>query len=227
VRQYQDETNLRCTLFIDASGSMSFAGRHQRPEESKLQYVQRLATAISQIVAGQRDQVGVAIAADGLVAFHPPQGTPSHVWRVQNAIEELSPAPASKLDVALRTLFDRSTGRGVLIVMSDFLVDDLDAAFASVRLFRHRRWEVVVLHIVHPDEERLPTGSAYRFDGLEADGSVDCSPADVARSYEEAFEHHAATVRATALAAGCDYRRVSTAVPYMQTLGGFLVERVG
>ena len=38
---------------------------------------------------------------------------------------------------------------------------------------------------------------------------------------------HVATVRSLALAAGCDYRRVSTAVPYLQTLRGFLVERSG
>ena len=111
--------------------------------------------------------------------------------------------------------------------MSDFLVDDLEKAFASVRLFRHRRWEVVLLHLIHPDEERLPEGLAFRFEGLEDDGRVDCSPAEIRQLYQERFEAHVAAVRRLALAAGCDYRRVSTAVPYLQTLGGFLVERSG
>jgi hypothetical protein len=47
--------------------------------------------------------------------------------------------------------------------MSDFLVDDLEALFASIRLFRHRQWEVVLIHLIHPDEERLPEGAAFRF----------------------------------------------------------------
>ena len=230
VRLYQDETNLLCTIMIDASRSMLFSGVSQQIEQSKLRHVQYLATGMSQVIGAQRDQVGVAIAGDGLVELMPPSGVPSHVWRVQQMIENLDPAklsPRTDLPKALRELFDRLTCRGVLVVMSDFLVNDLEAVLASVRLFRHRRWEVILLHIVHPQEEHLPTGMAYRFEGLENDGEVDCSPADVARTYEAAFEHHAAMVRATALAAGCDYRRVSTATPYLQTLGNFLVERTG
>jgi hypothetical protein len=111
--------------------------------------------------------------------------------------------------------------------MSDFLVDDLEQTFASLRLFKHRRWEVVLLHLIHPDEERLPEGAAYRFEGLENDGRVDCSPADIRRMYQERFDAHVAMVRRLGLAAGCDYRRVSTNVSYPQTLSGFLVERSG
>jgi hypothetical protein len=107
------------------------------------------------------------------------------------------------------------------------LVDDPEQVFASLRLFRHRRWEVILLHIVHPDEERLREGVAYQFEGLENEGRIDASPADVKRLYEEAFASYCARIRELALAAGCDYRRVSTATPYLQTLGGFLVERAG
>jgi hypothetical protein len=113
------------------------------------------------------------------------------------------------------------------MVLSDFLVENLEETFGPIRLFRNRGWEVILLHLIHPDEERLPTGLAYRFEGLENDGRMDCSPADIARAYEKRFQSHAAAVRTAALAAGCDYRRVSTGVSYLQTLGGFLVERSG
>jgi hypothetical protein len=115
----------------------------------------------------------------------------------------------------------------VLLLLSDFIVDDLDDVFAAVRLFRHRQWEVIVLHVIHPDEERLPDGAAFRFEGLENEGRIDCTPAEIRTLYQERFAAHAAAVRTSALAAGCDYRRVSTAIPYLQTLGGFLVERSG
>jgi uncharacterized protein (DUF58 family) len=228
IRLYQDETNLLCTMLVDASRSMQYAGHGQKPDESKLRYVQRLATAMSHIIGSQRDQVGLAIAAGGLVELLPPAAAPLHLWRVQRTLETLDEqklAPQTDLASALRSTFDRLTRRGVLVVMSDFLVDDLEAVFANVRLFRHRRWEVVIMHLVHPEEERLPTGMAYRFEGMENDGAIDCTPADVARGYEQAFEAHAATVRALALAAGCDHQRVLTSTPYLQTLGGFLVER--
>jgi hypothetical protein len=109
--------------------------------------------------------------------------------------------------------------------MSDFLMDDLSEVFAAVRLFRHRNWEVAVLHLVHPDEERLPEGTAFRFEGMEGERSMDCTPVEVRALYQRRFQQHLAVVRQFALAGGCDYRLVSTAVPYLHTLGGFLVDR--
>jgi hypothetical protein len=147
--------------------------------------------------------------------------------RLYGALDAASPAGTSELAAGLHELFTRATRRGVLLLLSDFLVDDLETVFAAVRLFRHRRWEVVVLHVIHPDEERLPDGMAYRFVGMEGEGVTDCSPAEVQGLYQERFDAHAAMVRSLALAAGCEYRRASTGSGYLSVLGGFLVERTG
>jgi uncharacterized protein (DUF58 family) len=227
VRLYQDETNLRCTMMIDASGSMLFGGYRGGKLGSKLAYVQYLSTALSYLIGAQRDQVGLAIAADGLVDLLAPAGTPTHIQKLQRRIESISTVPATNLALALRQTFDRLTRRGVLMVMSDFLVEDFDAIYSMLRLFRHRRSEVIVLHIIHPDEEQLPEGGAYRFEGMENDGAVDCSSAQVREAYEKGFSAHVVAVRGVALSAGCDYRRVSLATPYLETLMGFLVEREG
>jgi uncharacterized protein (DUF58 family) len=224
IRLYQDETNLVCTLAIDASESMRF-GSHRG--SSKLEYAQYLATGMSHVIGRQQDQAGLAILAGGLRNVLSPGGTASHLMRVQSEIETLKTEPATDLAGGLRELFGRLPRRGVLALFTDFLVDDLEKTFAAIRLFRHRRWEVVILHLVHPDEEQLPEGTAYRFEGMENDGAIACSPAEIRAEYARKFENHATSVRGMALAAGCDYRRVSTAIPYMQTLGGFLVERSG
>jgi len=142
-------------------------------------------------------------------------------------IDRMATRPTTRMARGLGELFQRSRRRGVLLLMSDFLMEDLEEVFAVVRLFRHRSWEVVVLHLVHPDEERLPEGMAFRFDGMEDEGRVLCSPAEIRTAYRRRFAAHLAKVRQLALAGSCDYRRVSTAVPYLQILGGFLVERSG
>lgn len=237
VRLYQDETNLLCTLAIDASGSMRFGGNDRGGNDrggndrgsngSKLEYVQYLATALSHIISLGQDQVGLAVLDDRLRESIPPGGTMAHVQGIQELIENLATRPSTRMAAALRDLFERSHRRGVLLLMSDFLADDLEDIFAAVRLFRHRNWEVVILHLVHPDEEKLPEGTAYRFEGMENDGQLNCSPAEIRTIYQERFAAHLAMVRQLALAGGCDYRRVSTAIPYLQTLGGFLVERAG
>jgi uncharacterized protein (DUF58 family) len=227
VRLHQDETNLVCTLAIDASQSMQFRGRAARGALSKLEYAQYLATALSHVILQGQDQVGLALLGDRLREFIPPGGTLSHAARIQERIEHITTEPTLNMAESLRLLFERSQRRGVLLLMSDFLMDDLEAVFASVRLFRHRQWEVVVLHIVHPDEERLPDVLAYRFEDMEDTGNVSCSPTEIRSAYEERFAAHLAMVRKLALVDGCDYRRVSTAIGYLQVLGGFLVDRAG
>jgi uncharacterized protein (DUF58 family) len=241
VRLYQEETNLRCLLALDVSRSMLFGGSstgfqpvrlaHRQDAYatagSKLEYAQYLSTALSQVISQGRDQVGLAVLADRLLDLLPPGSTSSHVASIQAQIEALLSRPTLKLASALEELFQRLEQRGVLLLISDFLLDDLDRTFAVLRLFRHRRWEVILLHLVHTAEERLPEGTAFRFEGLENEGRVDCSPGEIRAQYEELFRQHLVAVRTLALSCGCDYRRVSTATPYLQTLGSFLVERTG
>jgi uncharacterized protein (DUF58 family) len=229
LRLYQDETNLVCTVLIDASASMKFSGRNQGSPGtgSKLEYSQYLSTALTHLICHGQDQAGLAIAADSLRNFVAPGSTPGHLTSLHQVIEKISTWPATNLGHSIRQLFERLSRRGVLIIMSDFLCEDLEDTFAAIRLFRSRHWEVVTLHLVHPQEERLPVGTAYRFHGLENEGSVNCSPSEIREAYERRFESHCTMVRAMALATGCDYRRISTATPYLQTLTGFLVERGG
>jgi uncharacterized protein (DUF58 family) len=224
VRLFQDETNLLCTFVIDASGSMQFGSSRRG---TKLEYAQYLATALAYVINRGQDQVGLAVATDRLETFLPPSGGRSHLEQVHERVESIETRPVTRMGAALRDLFERQSRRGVLLVLSDFLMEDLEATFAALRLFRHRQWEVITLHLIDPDEERLPEGTAYRFEGLEGEGDVNCSPDEIRALYEQRFEAHAASVRALALAEGCDYRRVSTAIGYLQTLGDFLVERSG
>ncbi|MEN6407112.1 MAG: DUF58 domain-containing protein [Thermoguttaceae bacterium] len=228
VRLHEEETDLSCTLAIDASGSMRFGAAGRRDATgSKLEYVQYLATALSHVISRGQDQVGLAVLNDALDSWIGPGATMSHIERLQQVIEGIATHPSPRMAGGLRELFERCRRRGALLLMSDFLMDDLEEVFAALRLFRHRGWDVVVLHVVHPDEERLPDGTAYRFEGMENDGQVSCSPAEVCTAYRERFAAHLAMVRQWALAGGCEYRRVSTAVSYLQTLGGFLVARAG
>lgn len=234
VRLFQDETNLQCTLVIDASASMLFGSPRgalqsrfaaNRQSQGKLSYVQYLATGLSHIISRQQDMVGLAVVADGLTTFLAPGAAPTHVARLQQKIATLRTDWHTNLTGGLQELYSRSRRRGVLVVFSDFLVDDLEMTFGILRMFRQRRDEVALLHVIHPDEERLPEGNAFRFVGLEHEGTIDCRIADVRQQYEQRFAAHIALVRALAISCGCTYQRVSTATPYIQTLRSLLHAR--
>src|SRR5687768_4571148 len=157
LRLFQDETNLLGMLAIDASGSMRFGG-HDGQRVTKLEYAQYLATALSHVINRGQDQVGVAVLTQQLESYVPPAGGQNHLARVQETIERIETRPTTTMGEALRDLFQRTTRRGVLILMSDFLMEDLEGVFAALRLFKHRQSEVIALHLVDPDEERLPEG---------------------------------------------------------------------
>lgn len=228
VRLFQDETNLLCTLGIDVSASMRFGAKSETDlAGSKLEFAQYLSTAFAHVIQRGQDQVGLAILGERLIESIPPGGTPTHVAHIQQLIEQLETEPTLKLAEGVRSLFERTRSRGVLILFSDFLIDDLDELFAALRLFRHRRFEVVLLHLVHPDEEQLPSGAAFRFEGLEGEGRVDCSPDDIREEYARGFARHLSIVRTYALADGCTYRLVPTSQSYLHVLSSFLVERTG
>jgi len=228
LRLYEDETNLVATLVLDVSRSMVFGARSMRDTTgSKLDYGRYITAALAYIIMRERDRFGLALVSDTLEAFLAPASTSTQLDTAVTALEGVTPAPDTALAPALRDLFSRLRKRGMLVIVSDFLVDDLEQLFSAIRLFRHERFGVLLLHVLHPQEERLPTGPAYRFEGLEGEGHRNCSPQEVAELYERRFRAFLTGLRSRAAAAGCSYHLFSTAIPYVDHLKKLLVERHG
>lgn len=228
VRVYEDETNLVATLMLDISRSMLFGGRSARDTAgSKMDYARCICAALAHVIIRERDRFGLALASSRLDGYLPAGSTPGQLDAVLGAIEDVEPAPDTALSQPLRELFARLSQRGVLILVSDFLDDDLEGLFAAIKLFRHRHFGVLLLHVLHPQEEKLPAGPAYRFEGLEGEGSRICSPQEIAHLYERRFRSFLTGLRTRAVAAGCDYHLLPTTVPYVQHLKKLLVERHG
>lgn len=226
LKLFQDETNLNCTIVLDVSGSMEQgAKRHSNLSGSKLEWGQYFATALSHLIVLGRDAVGMGLVGEQLVDYWPPSSAYQHRMLLHEQIERLRPAGRSELAGSLDELILRVSQRGVLLLISDFLVDSLEPLISSLRKYRSRGWEVIALHLVHPDEERLPEGMAFRFTGFEADGTVDCQLSEVRREYEKRFNLHLAATRAALLGVGCEYHRASTKTSYLEVLRSFLVLR--
>jgi len=108
VRIHEEETNLLCTLALDASGSMRFGGRQRDARPSKLEYAQYLATALAHVISRGQDQVGLAVLDQRLRETLPPGATASHVELIYTVIEELVTRPTTHMAAGLRELFERS-----------------------------------------------------------------------------------------------------------------------
>ena len=226
LKLYQDETDLSCTMLVDSSGSMLQGAKSPRNHQgSKLEWSQFFTTALSHLIVLHRDAAGFAGFVDNSVVYLPPSSSIAQRGVLHGAISNLLPRGKTHLEEILSDLSLRGNRRGVLIILSDFLVDSMEAVLSNLRKFRMRGWETVAMHLVHPDEQRLPAGNAFRFVGLEFDGFVNCMTSQVRKEYEDRFQKHLEKTRSSLLGVGCDYHLISTSTNYLDVLRSFLILR--
>ncbi len=226
LKLFQDETDLRCTLLLDCSGSM-YQGSHSDSDSrgSKLEWMQYFATALSHLILLGRDAVGLCTVRQGVEEMLPPSASMLQRSLLHQSIERLRPQGETDLASGLDGLLIQSGRRGVLLTISDFLVPNLDSMVSGFRKFRARGWEVIALHLIHPDEVTLPAGNAYRFIDLEGAGEVNCQMTEIRRAYEDRFQAHLKLTREAFFAAGCSYHRIMVSESYLDVLRSFLVMR--
>ncbi|QDV43560.1 hypothetical protein Enr13x_34170 [Stieleria neptunia] len=224
LKIFQDETDLNCTLVLDVSGSMA-QGAGNQTAGAKLEWMQYFATALSHLIVFNRDAVGLAVIGEQLTEYIAPSSSTQSRQLMHHTIEQLEAAGTTQLGQGLEDVLKRSPRGGVLVILSDFLVDSIDEVVSRIRTFRARGWEVITIHLIHPDEQNLPDGNAFRFAGLEGDGVVSCQLSEVRHAYQQRFEALAVMIRNVLSSSGSDYYRVSTNESYLEVLRSFLVVR--
>jgi uncharacterized protein (DUF58 family) len=200
---------------------MKFSGGSET-RWTKLEYARYLLAATAYLVTQSRDQVGLAVGGGGLDLYLEPQAGFHHLDLVLNALEKIKPEPATNLGKVLNDLFPRLRRRAMLVIFSDFLEPSSDELFQALRIYRHRHFEAILFHVIDPLERDLPEGRSYRFRDPEGPGFVDAAPMEIRTAYRERFAKFLEDTRRQALAAGCDYERIDTDVPYPEALRRFL-----
>jgi uncharacterized protein (DUF58 family) len=222
VRQYEEETNLRATIVLDVSKSMAWTGASMRgvPREigavdrlTKLAYAERMVAAISLLFLRQRDAVGLVRFDDQIRSSIPPRARNGQWRRVIAALEEQGSGKASSAPAALHQAARLINRRGLIVLVSDLLMDmpDVENAMRGLRAAGH---DVTVLHIMDPAERELPAGGEALFVDTETDLSVPASVADVRAAYRNTVEEVIGEWRTMFGALGIGYAVVSTDAPF-------------
>jgi len=222
LRLYDAERNLLTYLVVDTSGSMDFSGA-ATVTENKLSYVSRLAAALGYLVVREGDEVGLSLADTRLHDHLPTSGSWPHLNQLLNLLSQAHAEGKTDLGNCLQEVYSRVKRRGVLVVLSDFL--DLSPGFwKSIDLFRRASFDVMMFHVVHPEELDLPAVPAARF--MESEGGSGQFPSepDLVRTlYRRRFQTFLESVQAGCKARGCDWYLANTsAEPYMFLRNCFL-----
>lgn len=217
VKRYEDETNLRCFVLVDASASMGYAG----PGETKLRYASRVAAALSFLMLKQQDSVGLLAFGESVRAWVPPRATSAHLGEIGDALLALRAEGGTRLDVALRHLIEHVGRRSVVYVISD-LFDDPDAIGRQLGLLGAGRHIVTLLHVLDPDEVEFPFEELTHFEGMESDRRVMVEPRAVRDAYLRELGRHFDALRQTCLERGVGYHRLVSGQPVVDAVVGLL-----
>ncbi len=223
IKQFEEETNLRAYLLVDVSASMAWTSA-EGTLPPKLWYAKQLAASLSLLLMKQGDAVGL-IGFDEQTRSHlAPRGGRRH-WRdLIHSLENLTGSGQTDAGVALRDLASRLRRRGLVVLISDLLVDP-ETTRTALQFLRHRGHEVLVFHLLDPGERELPGMGEARFIDPESGEELPVSVADLRREYREAVEHALAEWRSTLAMQGIDYMIVETDQPMVHALRKYLHKR--
>ncbi len=222
VKRFEQETNLRAYLVVDASGSMGYRGHPDRM--SKLETAGALAASLSYLLFRQQDAAGLVLVNDKVAAAIPPRAKASHLGPIVDALEAARAAGETRLSAAVDWIIERAPRRSSVLVFSD-LFDAEERVLRKLAQLRRRRHDVTVFHVLDPDEIEFPFEDPTLFLSMEDSREVEARGRDVRKGYLEIFSRWLADVRRTAAEADVDYALCRTDRPPDEVLLPFLARR--
>lgn len=211
VKQYEEETNLRAMVVLDASRSMAWTG-NPATTLSKLDYATRLAAALSLLLLRQRDAAGLVVFDDDVRHVIPPRARMAHWHQLVAVLDGLSAGQGTAAEPALRRVMDFLRRRGLVVFISDLLMDR-QTALTALRFLRHRGHQVLVLHVLDPAEITLAGPVEARFEDPESLESVILRPADWADAYADTMRRVTRDWNVACRRFGIGYHQVLTSSP--------------
>ena len=222
IKQYEEETSLRCYLVIDKSASMGY--RSDEAKYTKLEYASYLAASLSYMAAFQHDGVGLITLDDQIRRHVPPKQGPGHLRMLMDALESTEPGSETSLSKLFHQLAETIKRRSLVIILSD-LFDEPADVIGALKHFRHKKHDVIVLHTLDPTELTFPFDDVTRIEDLETGRTITSDARAIRKAYLEQFEQFLRTIRTGCLTSQIDYALAETNTPFDLFLGKYLAKR--
>lgn len=218
IKEFEDETNLRCYLIVDCSGSMGY----KQSTLAKYDYARYLAASLGYLLLTQRDATGLMTFDTTVRNRFEPSANPQSFRRLVETLEDIRTGGETSIAKVLADLLPTIKRRSLIVFLSDCF--DRIADFATaLKLYRHARHEMIVFHIVAPEEEEFPFSHPTQFRSLERGGHrVLVDPHQLRSLYLEQYQQFCEELVQTCGKIGIDYHKLVTTQPYHTALGKFL-----
>lgn len=220
VKQFEDETNARCMILLDASGSMAYASG----ELSKLEYGRTLAAAMAYLAFRQRDAAGLITFSDQLKEHLPTRYRQGHLMQILRALVETRADAGTDAAAALKQVAASLRSRSFVIFISDLLEGE-DDSIQVLQQLRSAGHEVMVFHVMDHAELSFPFEESAEFVDMESQQALLAAPGAMRKEYMDALNAYLEKCRSQCQSHGIDYCLLDTSEPLDKALFSYLSRR--
>lgn len=224
IKQYEEQTNLRAYLLLDATRSMH---AQHTGTMTKFQYAACSTAALCHVMQRQQDAFGLLTFTDHVENFIPPRQGTTHLRHILEALEATRPHGDMPLIKAVDELSRRVKRRALIIILSDFVGRDSDVSsiIQSLGHLRHRKHEVIALQILDPAELDFPFKDVGRIQDVETGRTIEADPQAIRDHYRAAIQQHIDALRRSCLNAAMGYALGTTDQCFDDFLANVLAAR--
>ena len=220
IKQFEEETNLKSYLLVDQSLSMTYKSKKM----TKLEYAQILAASLGYLMLKQQDAVGLTLFDDRIRVNIPARSKRSHLNIILSQMQNIIAGPETTIAPILHKTAEAIKKRGLIILISD-LFDDPDKVLSGLQHFRYKGHEVIVFHVLDPQELTLDFTQRTRFRDMESGEEIVTDPWHIQSDYQKSMEQFCDYIKSNCRQKNIDYVQLSTDLPLDMALSEYLIKR--
>jgi len=220
IKQFEEETNLKSYLLVDQSLSMTYKSKKM----TKLEYAQILAASLGYLMLKQQDAVGLTLFDDHIRVNIPARSKRSHLNIILSQMQNIIAGPETTIAPVLHKTAEAIKKRGLIILISD-LFDDPDKVLSGLQHFRYKGHEVIVFHVLDPQEITLDFTQRTRFRDMESGEEIVTDPWHIQSDYQKSMEQFCDYIKSNCRQKNIDYVQLSTDLPLDMALSEYLIKR--
>jgi uncharacterized protein (DUF58 family) len=217
VRLYAEDDDLTVHVLLDASQSMAYGSPR------KIDYARRIAAALGYVGLGSLDRVGVTTFAAGLGGALAPRRGRAQLFHLLDYLSSVATGGETDVSRSLEDYALRSRAPGLAIVVSDLLDPSLQGYRRGLRALLYRRFEVVLVHVLDPEEISPREEGALRLTDMESGQTLAVAvDRPLLAAYRGRMAAYFSEVEEFCLTHGVEYLRTSTVVPFEEVVLKYL-----
>lgn len=220
VKEFEEETNLKAYLLLDASASMGYTSH----AITKLQYATYLSAALAYLMIKQQDAVGLLTFDETIRTYMPARSVGYYLPLLLKELQNTKSAKKTNISKTLHQLAERIRRRGLVIVLSD-LFDDPQKIISGLKHFRHNKHEVIVFHILDPFEQSFDFDKNSQFIDLETEEKITTQPWHIRTAYRGLVQSYINRLKGQCREHNIDYVLLNTRQSFERALLQYLIKR--